>query len=579
MELNTFKPESLEIKKLLGDANSLYQIPKYQRPYSWQDEQVEKLWDDITTAFLNNKDDSQVDYNYFLGSIIVVPQSNGYQDVVDGQQRLTTLMILLCVVRDLYPGINKDLDINVVSDAIRITRIKSCIYDEDERFRLKLMTHPAHQGDFESTILKKIDLENIKKPSKNKIKNDPQARFLNTAFILHAKLVQLGEKVSGELINYLFNKVRIIKITCTDTTFAIKLFQVLNDRGMDLTSSDLIKSFLLSKINDENRHAQFIADWQRIEDISKDSDLGMDDLWTMYEYYNLAANPKKSLSDEIMAIFADTDASVAINDFKKFCELYYDKVCWGNDKIIFSLWYSPWSMYWRTIATAAFKTNYKETDELLNGLRRFYYLYWIAGKTMTQIKQMSFNIVKWIKEGRAYKEIDQDIEEKMKIDNIQSLVEMNISGDVYFERWLKPLLLTIEYHQTDGSKVEFVELNNHVHAEHILPVEFSKFKEWSHFTKEKADLYLNRLGNLTLLSGKKNIEASNNPFEVKKEIYKGLGKYKNKKDGLTSFDITQKILNDQIQNWDEAEIIKRHNWYLSNVEDILRVKLEKVKLK
>lgn len=578
MESNTFKPESLEIKKLLGDANSLYQIPKYQRPYSWQDEQVDKLWDDITTSFQNNKDDHLVDYNYFLGSIIVVPQSNGYQDVVDGQQRLTTLMILLCVVRDLYPEINKNLDINVVSDAIRINRIKSCIYDEDERFRLKLMTHPHHQGDFESVILKGIDFENIKKPSKNKVKNDPQARFVNTAFILHGKLLQLGEKASGELINYIFNKVRIIKITCTDTSFAIKLFQVLNDRGMDLTSSDLIKSFLLSKITDENRHAQFIADWQRAEEISKDSDLGMDELWTMYEYYSLAANPKKSLSDEIMTIFANTDAGTAINDFKNFCEIYYEKICWGNNKTVFSLRYSPWSMYWRTIATAAYKSNYKDTDEVLDTVRRFYYLYWIAGKTMTQIKQMSFNVIKWVKESRSYDKIKQEIEDKLKVDNIQSLVEMNICGDVYYERWLKPLLLTIEYHQTDSSRVEFVELSNHVHAEHILPIEYAKFKEWAHITKENAEKNINKLGNLTLLSGKKNIEASNNPFDTKKEIYKGLGKYKTKKDGLTSFVITQKVLNDNIQRWDESEMIKRHNWYIENIEEVLKVNLEKVKL-
>src|SRR6478735_1003669 len=99
-----FKPLSLSIKELFGNADALYKIPKYQRPYKWENEQVEKLWDDIYEAFENDEQ------NYFLGSIITAKprddEKSAYVDVVDGQQRLTTLMILCCVVRDLYPNIN-----------------------------------------------------------------------------------------------------------------------------------------------------------------------------------------------------------------------------------------------------------------------------------------------------------------------------------------------------------------------------------------------------------------------------------------------------------------------------------------
>ncbi len=69
---NIFKPQSLTIKKLFGDADALYQIPRYQRPYSWEDEQLEKLWDDIIEAKANEP-------NYFFGSIITAkpePQAN-----------------------------------------------------------------------------------------------------------------------------------------------------------------------------------------------------------------------------------------------------------------------------------------------------------------------------------------------------------------------------------------------------------------------------------------------------------------------------------------------------------------------
>lgn len=101
-----FKPLSLSIKELFGNTDSFYMIPDYQRPYKWENEQVDMLWDDINEAFQNGEE------NYFLGSIITAKPGDGdryrYVDVVDGQQRLTTLMILFCVVRDLYPALNED---------------------------------------------------------------------------------------------------------------------------------------------------------------------------------------------------------------------------------------------------------------------------------------------------------------------------------------------------------------------------------------------------------------------------------------------------------------------------------------
>jgi uncharacterized protein with ParB-like and HNH nuclease domain len=124
-EREIFKPESKTIKEIFGDAMSFYKMPDYQRPYSWEDEQVEQLWDDIYTAFKNNIDDSTIDENYFLGSIIIIPKGNEF-DVVDGQQRLTTLTILFCVVRDLFSNVQS------------IKLIKNSIIDfVEEKQRLK----------------------------------------------------------------------------------------------------------------------------------------------------------------------------------------------------------------------------------------------------------------------------------------------------------------------------------------------------------------------------------------------------------------------------------------------------------
>ena len=91
----------------------------------------------------------------------------------------------------------------------------------------------------------------------------------------------------------------MIKINCSNKFLAIKLFRALNDRGMDLTQSDLIKSFLLEKL-EASKHRQFDTDWDKIENKMKDNtEATMENLLSYYEYYLLASNPKKSLSEEI----------------------------------------------------------------------------------------------------------------------------------------------------------------------------------------------------------------------------------------------------------------------------------------
>ena len=110
--------------------------------------------------------------------------------------------------------------------------------------------------------------------------------------------------------------------------FAIKLFQVLNDRGMDLSAADLIKSYLIEQLykkyevdteTAKMKVEQFIADWQEIEYIMKGSDsINLNDLFIIYEYYLLGQNPKKSLYDELQKAFKGKDPNELIGDIKNF---------------------------------------------------------------------------------------------------------------------------------------------------------------------------------------------------------------------------------------------------------------------
>ncbi len=579
--MQTFDPQTLTIAQLFGNRDSLYRIPRYQRPYKWESEQVEQLWEDIYSAYQDNI------ANYFLGSIITAKDKNSI-DVIDGQQRMTTLMILFCVIRDIYPGINSDSE---TINAITCSDIENFIFHNKRFERLTLLTDPQHRGDFESLIIRG-SVENLKKPYKYEIKLDekPKFKFINTALIFKEKLLELGEIESGNFINYLFNNVSIIRIDCIDRNFAIKLFQVLNNRGMDLTSSDLIKSFLLQKIEDKYKAEDedsrkieddlFITNWRKAENILLDTDLSMNDMFIVYEYYLLGQNPKKSLSDELQELFKNGDSNEILQDFVEFSETYRDNVYNNENKVIYSFWYLRWSVYWKSIILASLHTKYNNHNKLLLLLRRFYYLYWISGNTLSKIKQLSFNIIRWVKENKTIDFIEFEINKKLESDNIISTAINNLySDDIYNTSWSKPLYLLIEYELTDDSKLSFVGLTKDLHLEHILPKQYKKFKEWDHISEEVANKWINSAGNLTLLSGSKNIEASNNPFANKINIYKGKGKYGDKDTSITAFEITKLIVDNYNlgkyeKNWTEQALKDRINLFFSYVEKILQLKIK-----
>lgn len=584
-----FKPLSLSIRELFGNADALYKIPQYQRPYKWEDEQVEKLLEDIFDAFENNEG------NYFLGSIITAkPRDNelsAYVDVVDGQQRLTTLMILFCVIRDLYPAINKG---NTEENpfAVDIDTIASSISLFGKSKRLKLFTHRQHQTDFESIILNG-NTNDLKRPYKYQVRTDeePKFKFINTAVIFRSKLKELGATKSAELINYLFNQVKIIRIECKNREFAIKLFQVLNDRGMDLTAADLIKSYLLEKLyskykddadTSKIKEEQFIADWRDMEQTIKTCDINLNELFIIYEYYTLGQNPKKSLYDELQDVFKDLDPNWVIGDIKKFANTYYVHIFEGRDKLLYSFWYIRWNMYWKSILLTSLHTDYVHYEQLKKELRRFYYLYWLGGKTLSQIKQTSFNLIKWVKDKKSINDIRKELNDKLIKDNIINIAINNLKSEqIASEVWCKPLLLMMEYNVTDNSKLSFIDLDHDLHLEHILPVKYEKFTEWNHITKDVSAKWLNSAGNLTLLGGAKNIEASNNPFNVKMEVYKGKGKYDNKNDKITAFEITKRILDDYEskkynQRWKLDSMIDRWKWFFGEIGELLEIDVQEV---
>ena len=197
---------------------------------------------------------------------------------------------------------------------------------------------------------------------------------------------------------------------------------MLNDRGLYLTNSDLIKSFLIGKIqikneNDKKLRKQkkdhFMNDWKVFENHANHTEISMNDLFVMYKYYLLAQNPKKSLYDDLVIKLKDKDPNNVIVDIKEFLTNYKTKLYDKDDKLIYSFWYLRWGMYWKAILLTALTENYSKYQEFAKVLRRYYYLNWIARFTLTKIKQTSFNHIKWIKEKKLLTETENELNKNL----------------------------------------------------------------------------------------------------------------------------------------------------------------------
>lgn len=580
-----FKPLSLTINKLLTDSDSLYCIPIYQRPYKWGDDEIDKLWDDILESYNNQEP------NYFLGSIITAKPSedSSYLDVVDGQQRLTTLVILMATIRDLFPEINK-IESETDPSIVNIEEVKNAISVRNRFGRLRLSTHANHQSDFD-TIIIRGNTSNLEKPTKKDLKQDeaPKFKFINTSVVFREKLEELGEINCGLLLNYIFNQIRIIRIDCSNVGFAIKLFQVLNARGLDLTNSDLIKSYLISKVHSTYeeeeiafKEKQFLQDWIACENIALDVEENINDLFVMYEYYLLAKNPKKSLYDELEEDFKLKDPLEVISDFKAFIQSFNDNIYNSNSPLDYSFFYLRWSVYWKTLLTTAYHTNYPDLVLLKESIRRYYYLFWISGFTLSKVKSTTFQLIESIRSKKLINEIKQDLEKSIKENKIQEKVESALSGNVYIESWCKPLIALIEYNRRENP-AEINIKDRTLHIEHILPKNFESIYGWTNVIEDDrvGKEYVNKLGNLTLLSGKMNIEASNNPFANKVSVYQGKGLYKEDDKKISEFRITQDIFDEYNQNntktWGIDSINKRGDKLFEKIEEILEINLSKIK--
>ncbi|QQW85719.1 DUF262 domain-containing protein [Helicobacter pylori] len=500
-----------------------YQIPIYQRPYQWTEENCEKLLDDL---FFNYEDDRESDY--FCGSLVLIAISEDSKaktyDVVDGQQRLSTFILLAKVLATLYL---------IEDDKCQRYLQESWSDSEDgkkkKRKRLELELSSAKK-DFQDALDFFDDLDASKdENSKSNAPSKGENSYLKNAICLKNYLEKKEIADIIAFIEWLYFKVVFITITCSDTDMALRIFNVLNARGLPLHATDIFKGELLKKLTEEKEQKEFVDRWEDLRQKCLSNGFAMETLFSQHSTYLDPETSKKRMKIRLNTQFDELQKSPL--EYLDVVEDFYNAYCEVlemQDRHAHLLSYLE-DNYWRAILCASSLHRYSESEieALKKLLVKFYYQHWVAKKSKKQREQTCCNIIKALKEKRSIDDILSVVRNNLDTYSVTQHFKENLRDSLVYEKqstrnpWLRPILILVEYFMSDDPRPKRIEKND-FHVEHILPQKPTLSSQWAKdFSEEERELYMHSLANLTLLGGKKNSQASNLDFKEKKKIYMG----------------------------------------------------------
>lgn len=247
---------------LLGNGKR-YEVPAYQRDYSWTDEHWDDLWNDIQHVMANSND------RHYMGALVVEARSDREFLVIDGQQRLATLSVLALAIIGRLQSL-ADTGIEPDANQERAESLKSRFIGEKDPASLilssKLQLNETDDGFFQDYLIAQREPTNPRGLSKsNKLLWDCHEWF-------EKRLAELpGENQSGQRLAELLNetiarRLLFIQITVEDDLNAYTVFETLNARGLELSSTDLLKNYLFSRVKAKGDHKNLQRRWRRLID-------------------------------------------------------------------------------------------------------------------------------------------------------------------------------------------------------------------------------------------------------------------------------------------------------------------------
>lgn len=510
-----------------------FKIPDYQRPYAWQEEQAAQLLLDLQEAL-----DRGADEPYFLGSIVLVKDGGAPRaEVIDGQQRLTTLTILLSVLRDLTddPDLRGDLDRLVMEPGAKIRGLPP-------RPRLTLRSRDADF--FEKYVQAKDAVETLLALESESLRTDAQKAVLTNAAALHRRLSALPEESRLALAQMLAERTFLVVVSTPDLDSAHRIFSVMNSRGLDLSPTDIFKSRVIGDLDEEASEA-CAATWEDAEEL-----LGRDDFAELFLHLRMIFAKKraeqellKEFPEQVLSHYLPERAEVFVHDVvRPYAEAYaqirearYESAS-GAESI--NAWFRRLQQIdnydWRPAALWALRHRENDPawlDAFMRALERLSASMFIRRVYTTPRVTRYAELLRQLDEGQGLDSPAFELRDDEKLETRNWL-----DGDLYHVRRIrKYVLLRLDELLARSQGVTY----DHplITVEHVLPQSPSADSEWVDvFDEEQRAQWTHRLGNLVLLNRAKNSAAQNYDFTAKK------AKYFTGRGGVVPFALTSQVL-------------------------------------
>ena len=547
-------------KQNIGEVfDEWYTIPSYQRNYVWESDQVEDFLHDMEDNYEEHGDDE-----YFLGSFIKQNKVSN-NDLLDGQQRITTLFLFFAFMRDYER----------TPDILRGS-LQNMIYQEEnplKKIASRVRLSYQIRGTVKEFIKDKIipvgsvndNWDEIVKRAEDYRANISERHICNSLVCMKRYFDERPYIDLTKYIQFVINNVVMIFISADTLEDAFRLFSIMNDRGLKLSNADILKSSNLEHLADKNDVDDFAKKWEDMQ-----ADLGNDiDRFLLYvRNMILKSRVKTNLLDEYENNIFKTGLLKRGDDFFKYVfKTYeiYDKIINLTDNYDIAF-----GNFIRVLLGSM------QNTEWIPSVLLYYQKFQDKGLLAYTKKVVCKNIADSICGESPSSRIDALNKIMVEVDNAASPAALltadcfkfdsvkfltNIQMDVYGHFYTKPLLMLLEYEEQDNSLVNSF---NQISIEHILPQTPAPTSKWvADFTDVQRTEMTHKVGNLCLIGRRKNTSLGNLDYLDKRKRYF--------EKNINSFARTLQIYNTYPTQWTPAELTANQATTVQKIRKIFGV--------
>lgn len=516
-----------------------YYIPPYQRPYAWSTEEAGALFNDLYD-FYSEKND-----NFFLGSIVLMKkeENNAEVDVIDGQQRLTTLTILLAVIATSLSDAEAKKN---CLDYLREPGNKLENLEPKPRLHLR-----DRDQNFFNNYIQNIRLDELIKLDPQTLENESQKHIRENCALFIDRVdsaFQKDEDKITEFCVFLMTRCYLVSVCAPNEQSAFRVFSVMNSRGMDLLPIDIIKSNIIGQIS-EKEQQQYTDKWEELE--VQTTRAGFNDLFAHTRMIFAKSKAKQNLLDEFKeAVLKKTAPKELIDNYlEPYAEAYtvltkknYESTKHAEEVNRYLFWLNKVENSDWMPSAIKFISEHKNDSEyvlwFVKKLERLSSYLYITAKDVNQRIERYKSVLEEM-EANPHHYIDDplvsiELSNKEKQEFVSAL-----NGDIYLLTGKRRnfVILRLNVFVGDGANAFDYEPNI-LTMEHVFPQTVEKWSQWDKLWPDlnTRNHWLNKIANLVPLTRKKNSSAQNYDFDRKKNTYfKGKG-------GTTTYPLTTQVL-------------------------------------